>query len=227
MQTLLLLHGAIGASGQLSKLADILSSYYKVHTISFTGHEGKAFTNEPVSMQLFTNDILSFLEKEQLEQTAVFGYSMGGYAAMYLAKHHPGRISKLITLATKYHWDNDVAAKEMQMLNPEKIEQKIPVFAQTLQERHYPNDWKEVLKKTSEMMLTLGKDNPLKPDDYLGIEIPVLLMLGDRDKMVGLDETTTVYKALPNAQMTILPNTSHPIEQVDNELLSFHIKRFL
>ncbi len=227
MQTLLLLHGAIGTSDQLSRLADVLSTNYKVHTISFTGHGGKAFTDEPFSMQLFANDILSFLEKEHVEQASVFGYSMGGYAAMYLAKKYPGKINKLITLATKYHWDNEVAAKETQMLIPGKIEQKIPAFAQALQQRHHPNDWKEVLNRTSEMMLSLGKDNPLKPDDYRGIEIPVLLMLGDRDKMVGFDETTTVYKALPNAQMAILPNTSHPIEQVDNELLSFHIKRFL
>ena len=45
-------------------------------------------------------------------------------------------------------------------------------------------------------------------------------MLGDRDKMVSLDETVAVYKSLPNAEMCVLPNTPHPLEQADTGLLT-------
>ena len=152
---------------------------------------------------------------------------MGGYVAMYLAKYHPERIHKIITLGTKFNWDETIAATETKMLNAEKIEAKLPDFAAALQKRHAPNNWKIVLEKTAAMLVEMGNDNPLKPDDYPAIQHPVLLMLGDRDKMVTLDETVEVYKNLPLAQLAILPNTPHPIEMVNQARLAYEIKSFL
>ena len=45
--------------------------------------------------------------------------------------------------------------------------------------------------------------------------------------MVTREETIAVFEQLPNAQLAILPGTPHPIEQVDNDLLAFHIRRFM
>ncbi|MCD6012565.1 MAG: alpha/beta hydrolase [Flavipsychrobacter sp.] len=227
MQPLLLLHGAIGASAQLKSLAEQLSSTFKIHTFDFAGHGGKEGTEAPFSMANFANEVLAFMEQEKLDKVSIFGYSMGGYVGMYLAKHYPDKVEKVVTLATKYHWDETTAAREVQMLNPEKIEQKVPAFAEALKNMHAPNDWKQLMKQTADMMLALGNDNPLKLTDYVSISTPAMILLGDRDKMVTLDETLAVYKALPNAQLGVIPNTPHPIEQVDAELLSVLIKRFL
>ena len=112
------------------------------------------------------------------------------------------------------------------MLNANKIEEKIPAFAKTLQARHYPIDWKLLLQKTSDMLLTLGKNNPLALHEFTTIQQPVQLMLGDRDKMVSLDETVAVFHQLPNAQLSVLPNTGHPIESVNTERLAFEIRSF-
>ena len=73
----------------------------------------------------------------------------------------------------------------------------------------------------------MGEDNPLKAADYPSIQHHALLMLGDRDKMVTLDETVEVYKNLPQAQLAILPNTAHPIEMVNTDRLANEIKSFL
>jgi len=226
MQSLLLLHGAIGSSGQLAPFAQLLGNKFKVYTLDFTGHGGRQLPDAPFSMELFATDVLQFMEREGLDKISIFGYSMGGYVGMYLAKHHPGKIEKLSTLATKYHWDPSIAVRETQMLNPEKIEQKIPAFAETLKQRHV-GDWKAILSKTSEMMVALGSNNVLTTGDCAGIATPSLLMLGDKDKMVSLEETVNVYKSLPNAQMCVLPSTQHPIEQVDLALLGFILERFM
>jgi len=226
MQPLLLLHGAIGASNQLLPLSKILAKDFKVYTIDFSGHGGKGMPNV-FSIETFAKDVLDFLEINELDKVSIFGYSMGGYVGMYIAKHYPEKIEKIVTLATKFHWDETIAAREVQMLNPEKIETKIPAFAQTLQQRHQPNDWKDVLRKSSLMLEALGRNNTLKQEDHATIDIPSLILLGDRDKMVSLEETVAIYKTLPNAQMAVLPNTAHPIEQVDSDLLGFFIKRFI
>ena len=227
MQQLLLLHGAIGAMDQLSELEIYLADSFFVHRLNFSGHGGSPFINQHFSIPLFAKEVISFLDKKEIESIAVFGYSMGGYVAMYLAKHHPQRIHKIITLATKFNWDEVIAAKEIKMLNAQKIEEKLPDFASTLQNRHAPNNWKTVLQKTVDMLVEMGSSNPLKTDDFKNIQQPVLLMLGDRDKMVTLNETLEVYNNLPQAQLAVLPNTQHPIEMVNTARLVNEIKSFL
>lgn len=227
MQQILLLHGAIGAMDQLSELENELADSFEVNRLNFSGHGGSPFSGEPFSIALFAEEVVSFLDKKKIETISIFGYSMGGYVAMYLAKHHPQKVHKIITLATKFNWDEAIAAKEMKMLNAEKIEEKLPDFAGSLQKRHTPNNWKTVLEKTVSMLFEMGKNNSLRSGDYGDIKHPVLVMLGDRDKMVSLDETLEVYKALPNAQLAVLPATTHPIEMVDPGRLAYELRRFL
>ncbi len=227
MLPILLLHGAIGAMDQLEDIEINLAGSFLVHRLNFTGHGGSPFDDQPFSIKLFAEEVINFLDKNEIASIHIFGYSMGGYVALYLAKYHPQKIKKIITLATKFNWDEAIAANEIKMLNAEKIEEKLPAFASTLQKRHAPNNWKTVLEKTAAMLLEMGKDNPLKKGDYLNIQHSTLLMLGDSDKMVTLDETLEVYKNLPNAQLAILPNTAHPIEMVNADKLVYELKAFL
>lgn len=227
MKTLLLLHGAIGAQDQLQPLKELLSAHYNVHTLSLSWHGGNAFPEDDFSIARFSVDVLNYLNNNNIQQCDVFGYSMGGYVAMYLAKQQPERIGRIVTLATKFHWDEPTAQKECGMLDADKIEAKVPAFAAALAKRHAPNNWKEVLNRTKDMLMAMGKDNPLKAEDYATITNPSLIMLGDRDKMITLEETLAVYKALPNAQMAMLPDTQHPIEQVDAQHLAYMIQRFV
>ena len=227
MQSLLLLHGAVGAASQLVSLQKQLSNNYDVHVLNFSGHGGEAMREESFSISLFAEEVRQYIDQKQLSKVGIFGYSMGGYVAMYFAKSYPDKVNRVITLATKFHWDEKIAAREIQQLNPEKIAAKVPAFTATLKERHAPNSWETVLEKTATMLTALGKHNALQPDDYKNIETPCLVLLGDRDKMVTLEETIQTYKALPNAQMGVLPGTPHPVEQVNISMLSATIDIFL
>ena len=227
MQHLILLHGAIGSKEQLEPLAQLLQNDFVVHTISFAGHGGNPVPNEPFSIELFAHEVLNFMQQQNIEHANIFGYSMGGYVGLYIAKNYSDKIIRLVTLATKVQWDETIAAKEIKMMDAVTLEQKVPFFAAQLVKRHAPNNWKTVLQKAAEMLANLGRKNTLIIEDYSSINAPCLLLLGDRDKMVSLSETVAVYKQLPNAQFAVLPNTSHPIEQVDTGLLVFIVKRFL
>jgi len=225
MKTILLLHGAIGSKKQLDPLASYLKKSFDVHAINFDGHGGETMT-EAFSIKRFSENVLAYLETNQMKEVAIFGYSMGGYVALYLAKLHPEKISKIFTLATKFSWTPEIAQQEIKMLDADKIVAKIPAFANELQLRHMPNDWKTVLQKTSEMMVALGNENPLKREDFKDIKIPVSLNVGDKDMMVSVEETRKVYENLPNAVFNILPDMQHPIEKVNIQKLAISIEAF-
>jgi pimeloyl-ACP methyl ester carboxylesterase len=224
---LIILHGALGDARQLEPLTTPLSGVGEIHIFGFPGHGEQPMPASAFSIPLFAESLLKFIQEKEWTQVNIFGYSMGGYVALYLAKQHPNLVHRIITLATKFHWDEPTAAGEVKMLDPDTMRAKVPAFAAVLEQRHKAGGWREVLKRTAEMMLAMGRDNPLKIADYAEIKQEVLLLLGDRDKMVGLDETLAVRNALPVAQLGILPGVPHPVEQVDTEVLSCIIRRFL
>ena len=223
---LLLLHGAIGAADQLKTLAAELEKDFTVHTLDFSGHGSRPFSGGPYAISLFAEDVLTYIDHLGLDKVAIFGYSMGGYVGVYLALHHHSRIYRLATLATKFHWDPAIARREIQMINPEKILEKVPAFARILEQRHQPKDWKIVLQHTAELLTELGENPPLSPEACHDITIPTLLLLGDSDKMVSLEETMAMFKSIPGAQLGVLPGTPHPIEQIDPVMLASQLRRF-
>jgi len=225
MTDLLLLHGAIGSAAQLQALKDLLSPHFKVHAVEFSGHGKTAFA-EDFSIAQFAKELHGYITTHQLQQPHVLGYSMGGFVALKLASEHPNALGKIMTLATKFHWDPETAAREIKMLNAEKIEEKLPAFAQTLEARHQTIGWKKVLSKTADMMLAMGNDNPLSKEHFELISNPVRLSIGDRDQMVTLEETIQVYRQIKNASFQIFPETPHPIEKMNLNQLVMALNQF-
>jgi len=226
MKNLLILHGAIGSKEQFGLLKKQLENQYHTHVINFSGHGGEAFKT-PFNIAQFADDVLVYLNQQHILSVDVFGYSMGGYVALYLAKNAPDRINKIITLGTKFSWTSEIAQQEIKMLDAEKIEEKIPAFAELLKLRHAPNNWKEVLAKTAEMMLEMGQKNPLTLNDYETIRHQVKIGLADQDEMVTLEETMAVAEAIPHAQFYRLENSKHPIEKVNLQQLTQEIVEFI
>ena len=171
------------------------------------------------SIEQFSTELEAFILEQQLITPTIFGYSMGGYVAIYLAKHKPELLGNIITLGTKFEWTPEIAQKETKMLDSKTIIEKVPKFAEDLKLRH-GNDWEILLSKTAEMMLSLGTKNALSHNDFASIENKVLIGIADKDTMVSLAETTAVYKQLKNGAMYMLPNTKHPIETINVSILA-------
>lgn len=224
--SLLLLHGALGSKEQFAPLERLLASDFEATAINFSGHGGNALPDDGFSIARFANDVLQWLDEHGQEKTDIFGYSMGGYVALFLARHHPSRVGRIFTLATKFAWSESIAEKEIRMLNARKIEEKVPAFAAALAKRHAPQDWKEILKHSADMMVRMGADVPLKEKDFLAIHHPVVVSVGDNDSMVTRDETVDVSRLLRNSRFLVLEDTEHPIEKADPGLLVHEIRTF-
>lgn len=226
MQTVILTHGALGSKADLEELVNALvKENYKVLSFSFSGHGEKEFEND-FGIEQFTLELENFILKNELIQPSVIGYSMGGYVALNLARRSPERINKIITLGTKFNWSKEVVEKEVKMLNAETMLNKVPAFAKALEFKH-GQKWKTLLLRTAELMRDISLNNYLDPGSLKNIQNKVLVGLGDRDQMVTLEETVSVYKSLPNANLFMLPNTKHPIEQLNTALFVEIIKDFL
>jgi pimeloyl-ACP methyl ester carboxylesterase len=223
-QDLLLLHGALGSKSQFQPLAEMLEDDFEIYTMDFSSH-GNTHPATEFGIITFANEVLDELALWDIDKINIFGYSMGGYVAAYLALF-TNRINKAYTLGTKFLWTYDYAEHEVRKLNPEKILEKVPAYAEELKSRHPETDWTDLLAKTKTMMLDLGRFNLLSLDMIRGIKSEFCVGVGDLDNTVSVDETVSVYHALPKGKLSILPNTKHPLEQVDNTLLAASIRQF-
>ena len=223
---LLILHGALGSKAQFSELAEALDPLFQVHTMNFEGHGGRV-SNQPFSMDVFAENVLDYMNEKGISSTHIFGYSMGGYVALKLAKSNPRKIDRIVTLGTKLDWSEEVAQKETSKLIPEKIAEKVPQFAAYLERLHQPQDWQEITKKTATMMLGLAAGDKLVAEDFQSIDHPILIGLGDQDNMVTEGESQWAANLLPNGSFHILNDCQHPIEQVNKQQLAGFISHFV
>jgi pimeloyl-ACP methyl ester carboxylesterase len=224
MRTIILLHGALGAHDQLVPLKEELSAlHYEVHLLSFSGH-GKISFQKDFTIHQFASELELFIRNNHLQKPNIFGYSMGGYVALYLASQNKDLLGDIVTLGTKLKWTKEIADKEIKQLDPAVIKEKVPKFADALQKRHGA-DWELLLKRTAYMMVALG-DNNIIESNFSKITNKVLLGLADNDSMVSVEETDSAARQIPNSDRFTLAGAKHPIETADPKVLADIILQF-
>lgn len=224
MPNLILLHGALGHSEVFDPFKEELSKYFTIHTPLFSGHGNTEIPENGITTEKYTQELKEFIEKEKLNDVSIFGHSMGGYVALCYALENPSTLHSIITLGTKFDWTEEQALKESKMLNPDVIAEKVPKYAELLEKQH-GTKWKQLLPDIAEMMISLGK-KPLLKNNLSDINIPVQIMVGDKDTMVTLEESMEVYRSLPNAKLAVLPDTKHPMDKVRPNVLLNLMKDF-
>lgn len=210
---LLFLPGALGVSSTFSDLKKLIEADYNVYCFDYPGH-GFVPAVDVYTIPVLAEKVLSFIKANQLKNLHVFGYSMGGYIALYLESFHPGLFMSITTLGTKLDWNAETVNKEVKFLNPEKTKEKVPAFATYLAKLHGDLNWEKLMIQTSAMMSHLS-ENALTEKQFRSIQCPVKLLLGDKDTMVSKKETNRVHEWIIASKFNVLADTEHALEKVD------------
>ncbi len=225
MKPLILLHGATGSGTQFQPLVHQLKDFVN-YSFNFEGHGEALPTEREFRIEHFAENLQYFIEHHDLAPARIVGYSMGGYVALWLAAHRPELIHSIITLGTNLAWSPAHAQQQVRFLNADAMEEKVPAYAAELKLRHAVSDWRLVLAKTANMMLDLGENPRLTAEVFSRIQCRVRYGVGDRDKMVSFNETLEAYRATPNAEFYVLPDTEHPLDRVSPKRWAALIRDF-
>src|SRR5206468_4121330 len=136
------------------------NSGLEVFSFNFSGHGKTNFNTNGFSIPVFAEELEKFIINNKIVKPSIFGYSMGGYVALYLASQNANLLGNIATLGTKFSWSPEIAQREIKMLDAKTISEKVPKFAEALKNRHGVQ-WQELLNKTSQMMVELGNNNIL------------------------------------------------------------------
>jgi len=92
---LIILHGLYGSGSNWLSIARRLAGICEVYLVDQRNHGRSPHYNEH-SYSVLMEDLLEFLDAHELQKVMLLGHSMGGKTAMYMATHHPERVSHLI-----------------------------------------------------------------------------------------------------------------------------------
>ncbi|MDI1354377.1 MAG: alpha/beta hydrolase [bacterium] len=225
MRNIILLHGALGSASDLENLELVLNGLnFEVHQLTFSGHGSVPFQKE-FGINQFVNELEDYVLSHKLRNCSAFGYSMGGYVALVLAAKNRGLLGKIITLGTKFNWTADNIEREKSACHSPTLLLKQPAFAESLRLAH--GDWEQLVEKTSDMIGCFLRENFLNPQALEQISIPVLLCLGENDKMVTREETEAVWQKLPNSDYLLIPEAKHQLQTTNMQVLGSAIQNFV
>jgi pimeloyl-ACP methyl ester carboxylesterase len=223
---LILLHGALGDATQLAPLASRLAGQRPVTCLELEGHGATPLRGRPLRIESFADTVIEMMDRAGIEVADLFGYSMGGYVALYLASVAPGRVARVATLATKLAWTPDIAARECRLLDAGAIRAKVPKFAAALEARHTAAGWEPLLTHTRDLLHELGERPRVTAEMLAELAQPVRVAVGDRDTTVTIDECIDAVRRLPHGELEVHPRTPHPFEKAPVDRIARSLVEF-
>ena len=218
-KNLLLLHGALGSSQSWKKIIPLLADNFTIFCPDLPGHGGSHVPVHEGSANEMVSFIREYIQQNIAGEYFIAGYSMGGYIALKLAAANPAHLKAIITIATKFNWDEAIAEKEAAGLTQENL---APILHH-LQSAHREN-FSALPDLTKSILLSIGR-KPLAKADLEQISIPALVTLGDRDKMVTYDETKEFAAYIPGGKADLLINQPHLLQKMDEQVIADVIKK--
>lgn len=237
---LILLHGGMVTSKMWQPFLSSFVPHFRVITPDSRAHGKTINPKSEISYRLMADDVVAFIHALNLTRPLVFGYSDGGQIALEIGMRYPS-LTRALAIGAVWHKlsENHVSSlKELGLESPgevniEKIQEEIPDLVDLWKAEHSCTDisdyWQTLLKQISTMWLT-----PLDytADDFHTITEPTLILMGDRDRAIELNQAVDMYQLIPNAELAILPNATHfsalnelSIKIVLDHLLRHTIKR--
>ncbi|MBE2199047.1 MAG: alpha/beta hydrolase [Anaerolinea sp.] len=213
-ETILLLPGLLGSiSQQWRNFIKPLASDFCVVLIDLRGHglsENKAANLHPDRM---LEDIVGLLDFLEISRVHVAGYDFGGYLGLMLTLSEPRRVMTLLMHATKFYWTREAALKMREQLDPDKMAQNVPAYADQLVQEHGGRRWRELVRQSADLVHYLAQKG-VTEGMAAQAQCPVIISLGDRDEIVPLAEAQRLSRAMPRGGLFVLPGVRHPFHSL-------------
>jgi pimeloyl-ACP methyl ester carboxylesterase len=223
---LLLITGLTGYADDWFKQVPAFQEDFYVITFDNRG-AGRSTQPEPgYTMIDMANDTAALLDALDISQTFVFGISMGGMIALNLAVHHPQKVNKLALGCT-------TAGGPSWTMPDEKVQAAMTAPSSgDLRQDFYNSQWFLLAPDTMEndprlveQLAGIAATNPQTPAGFMGqfqaisthdvtgalvdLSVATLVMHGDLDLLVPLENGRFLAEQIPGAKYNIYPNTGH------------------
>lgn len=225
---LVLLNGALDTiESDWEQQLPAFARHYRVLAYDHRGHGRSSAASTFSGYMQLVHDLVALLDALGIPQAHFCGFSDGGITLLYFALQYPERIRTLILAGAQYTNDERTLAMLAKM-TPERIEARIPAWVASLAQlhdtHHTPGYWQKLMRQ----MMTFWSQQPaLTLEQLATIAAPTLIISGERDQFGHIDQQVAMRRALPHAELCILPAAGHPVMNEQPELFRHAALDFL
>ena len=213
-----------------------LAAHFQVITFDNRGAGDSDKPAGPYTVPMMAADTAGLLDQLGVSNVYVFGHSLGGFIAQELAISRPDLVGKLILASTNHGGQNviPITPEALEVMTKRKgnlfelVRRGIAIATAPGFSQKQPGVEKE--------LVDYRFTNPVPPEQYQAqvmagagmaglsredviqrlnsIQVPVLVIFGEHDKVVPPENARLMVEKLPNARVKILPDAGHifPIE---------------
>src|ERR1700729_802063 len=202
---LVLLHGGLMTIDlNFGAMLGPLAAGRQVIAVELQGHGHTADTDRPMTIEALAGDVVALLDQLEIAQADLFGFSLGGLAASPVAPGAPARVGKLIVASAdgpRPPGRESVPLGDDRMPTPADFQAMRDAYDAVAPD---PSHFEEFAARTAAMV----HEFPGWTDELRSLQAPTLLVFGDRD-FSPLPDVVEMFELLPNAQLAVLPGTTH------------------
>lgn len=239
---LLLVHGFPLDHGMWRPQVEALRDECRCIIPDLHGLGTSPLAEDPATMEGFALALKTLLDKLEIEQAVVCGFSMGGYVALAFQELYPERLRGLILCSTRSVADNGHAklarATTAENALTRGMAELAPKMAADLLSKRTQKDHPELVAEVEEI---IARQQPtgvaaashgmaLRPDrtDQLArIGVPVLILAGDADTLIDPAHGEAMAKHVSNGHLVIIPGGAHLVNMERPTAFNAAVVRFL
>ena len=239
---LIILHGLFGMLDNWQALAKEFACFFETHIIDLRNH-GRSFHANQHNYELMSEDLLSYLNANNLDEVYLIGHSMGGKVAMTFACMYPESVEKLVVvdIAPKYYPPHHqeilrgLNAVEQAKIKSRKDADQIlsqyfseSAMRQFLLKNLYWRSSTELafkfnLKVLSDQIENVGQ--ALHSDALF--DRPTLFIVGQSSNYIKETDVELIESHFPDFEIVEIPNSGHWVHAENPDQFFDKVSRFL
>lgn len=207
-----LLHGNGESGDYFKKQIDYFSNNYRMIAIDTRGQGKSPRGTAPFTMDQFVEDLNNLLEKLEISNIILLGFSDGANIAMKFALKYPNKLKALILNS------GNINAKGVKKTIQFPIEMGYmitKIFSKK----------SEDAKKNMELLSLMVNEPNIKIQELHSIQIPTLVIAG-KDDMIKEKHTRDIANNISNAELSIIKG-DHFIANKESEKFNEEVEKFL
>ncbi|QHW34888.1 alpha/beta hydrolase [Paenibacillus rhizovicinus] len=206
-ETVIFLHSGYsrGILAFASQMLDFQKKY-NCYFPDFRGHGRTRCESLAWSTPQIADDILAFMDEQDIPTAHLIGYSLGANVGLYLAVLHPERVTSLTTIGTSGFCDPaGVEQFEPEWLIANDQQDMIDQMTERHAEAHR-GDWQAHMRESAQDWRLYPQ---LTPDQLGGISCPALFITGEHDPFAGEERVKHLASLVAGSAYLVVPSGSH------------------
>jgi len=238
----LFLHGFPFDKSMWKGQLDSLKSSYRIIALDIRGFGKSTDEDTLLSIDLFSEDLMSFMDKLNIKKAIVCGLSMGGFIALNAIKRFPERFEALILCDTQCIADTTEVKenryKAIEQINRDGVTEFNEKFIKSVFHSHSLSNKVELVENLGSIVFANSKKIIIAGITALAgrsetcsslsvIRIPTLIICGREDVVTPIDQSEFMHKHIEGSILKIIDRAGHVSNLEQPEEFNKYVRDFL